>query len=159
MAITAIIKWIPHNKQLIDFEDCRDGIHNPLFFNDLKQFYHQNSMYAIYHFYISIFIQVSRRILTSFQCIMSLQMKKKKSVLDDDKTYFSGYRHNDLEQYRRGYPVSSSLLIFLYTVDWGTCFLWVKISLFSNQTLFCGHLVLSYRYLFINTWVKNLLLI
>lgn len=31
-------------------------------------------------------------------------MKKKKSVLDDDKTYFSSYRHNDLEQYRQGYP-------------------------------------------------------
>ncbi|XP_078334789.1 opioid growth factor receptor-like protein 1 isoform X2 [Crassostrea virginica] len=33
-----------------------------------------------------------------------VQMKKKKSLLDDDSSYFSSYRHNDLEQYRKGYP-------------------------------------------------------
>ncbi|XP_055996916.1 opioid growth factor receptor-like protein 1 isoform X2 [Ostrea edulis] len=31
-------------------------------------------------------------------------MKKKKSVLEDETSYFSHYRHNDLEQYRLGYP-------------------------------------------------------
>ncbi|XP_061183644.1 opioid growth factor receptor-like protein 1 [Saccostrea echinata] len=31
-------------------------------------------------------------------------MKKKKSVLDDESSYFTSYRRNDLEQYRLGYP-------------------------------------------------------
>ncbi|XP_062576133.1 opioid growth factor receptor-like protein 1 [Saccostrea cucullata] len=32
------------------------------------------------------------------------KMKKKKSVLDDESSYFTSYRRNDLEQYRKGYP-------------------------------------------------------
>lgn len=39
------------------------------------------------------------------------QMKKKKSLLDDESSYFSSYRHNDLEQYRKGYPVSKCFII------------------------------------------------